>query len=152
MERELDYDVDLQTDLSNAFEGIDTTATFAAWQALPRTPPAGLHVEGVGDVDMPLSEKRIRQLIEKAQRVPCGRKIKPLPARRGRKTPPNVPVSGIWEIKGDQLDFLDPAWQEYLVNLSKRVATRLGVDAPIGAKLYNMRIFEKGATSKPDTE
>ncbi|KAI7941073.1 hypothetical protein MJO28_013358 [Puccinia striiformis f. sp. tritici] len=152
MERELDYDVDLQTDLSNAFEGIDTTATFAAWQALPRTPPAGLHVEGVGDVDMPLSEKRIRQLIEKAQRVPCGRKIKPLPARRGRKTPPNVPVSGIWEIKGDQLDFLDPAWQEYLVNLSKRVATRLGVDAPIGAKLYNMRIFEKGATSKPDTD
>ncbi|KAI7967562.1 hypothetical protein MJO29_000839 [Puccinia striiformis f. sp. tritici] len=71
---DLEYDIDWKEDLTKAFEAIKTPGSFATWGALPKTPPTGLHVDGVGDIAMPLSEGQIRQLIAKAHQPPFDRR------------------------------------------------------------------------------
>ncbi|KAH9473779.1 hypothetical protein MJO28_000392 [Puccinia striiformis f. sp. tritici] len=140
---DLEYDIDLKEDLTKAFKAIKTPGSFATWGALPKTPPTGLHVDGVGDIAMPLSEGQIRQLIAKAHQAPFDRRSETLV---------DVSVRNIWEIDGDQLRFLDPEWQGYLLDLGKRAATSLGIEGAIRAELYKMLINEKGAMFKPHTE
>ncbi|KAI9624022.1 hypothetical protein H4Q26_017033 [Puccinia striiformis f. sp. tritici PST-130] len=140
---DLGYDTNLRKDLTKAFETITTPGTFAAWEALPTTPPTGLHVDGIGEIAMPLGEEQVRQLIEKSHQAPYGRRSETLV---------DVSVRNTWQINGDQLSFHDPAWQAYLLDLSKRVATSLGINGPIQAELYKMLIYEKGAMFKPHTD
>ncbi|KAH9464394.1 hypothetical protein MJO28_001933 [Puccinia striiformis f. sp. tritici] len=139
----LDYDNDLKQDMTKALEAITNPGTFALWEALPTTPPAGLHVDGVGDIMLPLGEGQIRQLIDKSHQAPFGRRSETLI---------DVSVRNTWQINGDQLSFLDPAWQAYLLDISKKVATSLGIDGPIQAELHKMLIYEKGAMFKVHTD
>jgi hypothetical protein len=134
---------DLKGDLFKAFKGISAPGTFAAWEALPTTPPAGLHVESVGQITLPLDDGQIRRLIQKSHQAPYGRRSETLV---------DLSVRNTWEINGDQLLFLNPSWQAYLLDLSKTVASRLGINAPIRVELYKMLIYERGAMFKPHTE
>ncbi|KAI7967662.1 hypothetical protein MJO29_000939 [Puccinia striiformis f. sp. tritici] len=138
------YKAKLKADLNQAFEAIDTPGTFAAWQELPTTPPAGLYVDQVGDISMPLSEEQCRNLIAVAHRAPSGCESGTLIDDRH--------LGNIWEIGADRMDFLEPAWQGYLLSLSQLVVTMLGADGPIRLQLDKMLIYEKGAMSKPQTE
>ncbi|POW17510.1 hypothetical protein PSHT_06369 [Puccinia striiformis] len=49
-----------------------------------------------------------------------------------------------WQINADRLEFLEPAWQGYLLRLSDLVAAKLGVDGPIRVRLDKMLIYEPG--------
>ncbi|KNF04174.1 hypothetical protein PSTG_02525 [Puccinia striiformis f. sp. tritici PST-78] len=138
------YKAKLKADLNQAFEAIDTPGTFAAWQELPTTPPAGLYVDQVGDISMPLSEEQCRNLIAVAHRAPSGCESGTLIDDRH--------LGNIWEIGADRMDFLEPAWQGYLLSLSQLVVTMLGADGPIRLQLDKMLIYEKGAMSKPQTD
>ncbi|KAA1082509.1 hypothetical protein PGT21_005771 [Puccinia graminis f. sp. tritici] len=143
MTTKTDYQANLKAELIKGFAAITTPGSFAAWEALPTTPPAGLSVDGVGQIDMPLSEGQIRELIAKAHQAPYGHRSETLV---------DLSVRNTWEINGNQLSFLDPAWQGYLLKLSKTVASKLGIMGPIRAELYKMLIYEKGAMFKAHTE
>ncbi|KNZ59085.1 hypothetical protein VP01_1801g3 [Puccinia sorghi] len=134
----------LHVSLLRAFDTINTPGTFAASKALPETPPAGLHVNGVGDILLPLSKEQTQQLIEKAQQagVSIGE----------QKKLDNLPIPNTWEFNADQLRFFDPAWQGYLLDLGKRAACKLGIQAPIRLELFKMDIYAKGVMTKPQTE
>ncbi|KAI9610302.1 hypothetical protein KEM48_002553 [Puccinia striiformis f. sp. tritici PST-130] len=69
---DLRYEVDFRQDIIQAFETITTSGTFAAWAALPTTPPTGLHVDGVGKITMHIGKEQVRQLIETSHRAPFG--------------------------------------------------------------------------------
>jgi len=126
----------LKADLSQAFNHISHTGSFAASGALPKLPLPGLHVDGVGDIGLPLSEEQIRLLIAKAQ--PQGGRLA------------EASVGKISEIGADALEFYDPAWQVYQPKLSQLAGTQLGVvDTPIRLKLEKMIIYEAGAMTKP---
>ncbi|KAA1079297.1 hypothetical protein PGT21_006957 [Puccinia graminis f. sp. tritici] len=143
MTTKTDYQANLKAELIKGFAAITTPGSFAAWEALPTTPPAGLSVDGVGQIAMPLSEGQIRELIAKAHQAPYGHRSETLV---------DLSVRNTWEINGNQLSFLDPAWQGYLLKLSKTVASKLGIMGPIRAELYKMLIYEKGAMFKAHTE
>ncbi|PLW57373.1 hypothetical protein PCANC_01788 [Puccinia coronata f. sp. avenae] len=140
---DLEYDESLKDDLYTALQGIKASGTFAAWGALPTTPPAGLHVEGVGDIPFPIQAATIQQLIAKAHQAPFGRRSETLI---------DVSVRNTWEIHGDQLRFLDPDWVRFLLDVSERVGADLGIQAPIRLDLYKMLIYEKGAMFKAHTD
>ncbi|POW17499.1 hypothetical protein PSHT_06370 [Puccinia striiformis] len=57
MDRHSKYTVRMKTKINRAFEALDI-GTFAAWEALPATLPAGLYVDEVGDIDMPSAKDR----------------------------------------------------------------------------------------------
>ncbi|OAV92299.1 hypothetical protein PTTG_03932 [Puccinia triticina 1-1 BBBD Race 1] len=88
---------------------INNCGTFAGWEALPTTPPAGFLLDGIGEIDLPLREGQVRQLIAKAHPAPSGRAGEPIA---------NIPVPHAWELGRDQLFFLEPTWQAYLVDLT----------------------------------
>ncbi|POW03046.1 hypothetical protein PSTT_11363, partial [Puccinia striiformis] len=136
-EADTDYRAKLKADLNLAFQAIDTTGAFAAWGTIPTTPPAYLHVDGIGHIGLPLVKEQVRQLIAIAHPAPSG---------LGSKTPK------IWKIGADRLEFLDPAWQGFQLRLSQNAAHKLGIVAPIRMQLDNMLIYDKGATSKPQTD
>ncbi|POV99155.1 hypothetical protein PSTT_13976 [Puccinia striiformis] len=93
---------------------------------------------------MPLSEEQCRNLIAVAHRAPSGCESGTLIDDRH--------LGNIWEIGADRMDFLEPAWQGYLLSLSQLVVTMLGADGPIRLQLDKMLIYEKGAMSKPQTD
>ncbi|KAI7946478.1 hypothetical protein MJO29_011005 [Puccinia striiformis f. sp. tritici] len=126
---------DLKDGLSKAFAAINSTGIFAAWEVLPTTPPAGLYVDDIGEIKMPLSEEQIQHLIDKAH-----------------PTPSHGPVGKIWELSKDQLEFLNPEWQPYMLDISKLVATKLGIDGWIRSDFIKMVIYEKGAMLRPNTD
>ncbi|KAI9621887.1 hypothetical protein KEM48_007495 [Puccinia striiformis f. sp. tritici PST-130] len=129
------YHLRLERWLSKAFAAINSTGIFAAWEVLPTTPPAGLYVDDIGEIKMPLSEEQIQHLIDKAH-----------------PTPSHGPVGKIWELSKDQLEFLNPEWQPYMLDISKLVATKLGIDGWIRSDFIKMVIYEKGAMLKPNTD
>ncbi|KAI9615021.1 hypothetical protein KEM48_005760 [Puccinia striiformis f. sp. tritici PST-130] len=55
---QLHYDTNLKEDLARAFRAIAIPGTFAAWQELPTIPPTGLHVDGIGKIEMPSTKHR----------------------------------------------------------------------------------------------
>ncbi|KNZ49247.1 uncharacterized protein VP01_5129g1, partial [Puccinia sorghi] len=145
MEGNVDYNVKLKTDLSRAFKAIDSVGRFAACGSFSTNPSAWLHVEGVGDIDLPLSEEQARQIIATSYRTP---------SNLGKAAPVDQqqPLGGISEISPDRLEFFDPNWQCFLLKLGHVVGKKLGVDVPIRMKLDKMVIYEKGAIPKPHTD
>ncbi|KAI9602231.1 hypothetical protein KEM48_000801 [Puccinia striiformis f. sp. tritici PST-130] len=144
MDRHSKYTVRMKTKINRAFEALDI-GTFAAWEALPATLPAGLYVDEVGDIDMPLSEGQARRLIAVAHQA--------APADSASSMLVDGESSGHpWQINADRLEFLEPAWQGYLLRLSDLVAAKLGVDGPIRVRLDKMLIYEPGGRSEPQTE
>ncbi|KNZ61111.1 uncharacterized protein VP01_1450g8 [Puccinia sorghi] len=145
MEGNADYNVKLKTDLSRAFKAIDSVGRFAAGGSFSTNPPAWLHVEGVGDIELPLSEEQARQIITTSYRIASNPgKVAPVDQQQ--------PLGGISEISPDRLEFFDPTWQCFLLKLGKVVGKKLGVDVPIRMKLDKMIIYEEGAIPKPHTE
>ncbi|KAI7962189.1 hypothetical protein MJO28_000283 [Puccinia striiformis f. sp. tritici] len=144
MDRHSKYTVRMKTKINRAFEALDI-GTFAAWEALPATLPAGLYVDEVGDIDMPLSEGQARRLIAVAHQA--------APADSASSMLVDGESSGHpWQINADRLEFLEPAWQGYLLRLSDLVAAKLGVDGPIRVRLDKMLIYEPGGRSEPQTD
>ncbi|KAI7967453.1 hypothetical protein MJO29_000730 [Puccinia striiformis f. sp. tritici] len=127
----------LQANLRTALKAIESTGTFAACTELRSALPVWLYVKGIGDIEMPISQEQIRQLINQAHQIQS--------ALRSKK-------QELWEIQADQLDFLDPAWQRYVPELSEAIGAKLGVQSPIRLHLEKMLIYGPGAGSEPQTE
>jgi hypothetical protein len=145
MEVSARYTVKLKSNLNEAVKAISLTGKFAAWEPIHTPLPAWICVDGVGDINLPLSEEQIQLLISKAHQAPD--------SGSETETPDvNLSVGNVWEIKPNQLEFLEPAWQGFLVGLSRLVAAKLGLDEPIRLDLYRMMIYGKGAMVKPKTE
>ena len=82
-------DTGLKADLLKALEAIQTSGSFAAFHALARAPPAGLFVDGIGSVDLPLGEGDAQRLIDKARQAPFG---------RGSETVIDTAIRNTWEL------------------------------------------------------
>ncbi|EFY95707.1 2OG-Fe(II) oxygenase superfamily protein [Metarhizium robertsii ARSEF 23] len=137
------YDVGLMDDLLSALSSIKTPGSFASFGVLPQPPPAGLFVDNVGDITMPLSEVQARQLIAKARQAPYG---------KGSATIVDTAVRKTWELDSGQFRFQSPHWPGFMRHLCAQVALNLGINAPIAAQIYKMLIYEKGAMFKAHTD
>ncbi|EGO55246.1 hypothetical protein NEUTE1DRAFT_102687 [Neurospora tetrasperma FGSC 2508] len=138
-----DYTVSLKDDLRKALDDVKVAGSFASFRKLLRSPPAGLYVDGVGDVAMPLGETQARQLIAKARQAPYG---------RGSETIVDTSVRNTWEIDAAQFSFNNQRWPGYVRQLCSHVAADLGIKSPIRAEIYKMLIYERGAMFKSHTD
>ncbi|KAH7141955.1 hypothetical protein EDB81DRAFT_885007 [Dactylonectria macrodidyma] len=135
--------IDSREDLLNALQGIETSGSFASFRALSKTPPAGLSVYGVGDIEMPLSEAQARQMIASARQAPYG---------KGSETLVDTSVRNTWELDASQFTFNNPSWPAYIQKLCAFVSQDLGINATIRAEVYKMLLYEKGAMFKSHTD
>ncbi|KAM4063726.1 2OG-Fe(II) oxygenase superfamily protein [Hirsutella rhossiliensis] len=133
----------LKQDLLGALSGIQTSGSFALFGVLPRPPPAGIFVDGIGDIAMPLGESQTSQLIAKARQAPYG---------KGSTTIVDTAVRNTWKLDAEQFALRSSAWPGFLGALCTRVARDLGINSTITAKLYKMLIYERGAMFKAHTD
>lgn len=144
---ELDVDdpEDVKTKLLTALSKVGENSAFAGYGDLPNMPYPALIVKDVGFVDLPLSESRARDLIQKSHQAPFG---------KGSDTVIDTDVRRTWEINADQLEFREPTtwWDQNIRDLEKRVGEELGMTANVKAELYKLLIYEEGAMFKPHTE
>ncbi|KAK3400751.1 hypothetical protein B0T20DRAFT_152426 [Sordaria brevicollis] len=138
------YKVNLMKDLCEALDNVKVAGSFASFRPLKETPPAGLHVDGIGPISMPLHETQARQLISKARQAPFG---------KGSETVVDTSVRNTWELDASQFTFTDPNWPGYLQSIINDVASDLGIiNSPIRAEIYKMLLYERGAMFKSHTD
>lgn len=134
---------DIRIDLLFALASINTPASFACFGALKRTPPAGIVVDGVGEIEMPLSESQARQIIAAARQAPYG---------KGSETLVDTSVRNTWELDASQFTFKNPTWPGHIQKISAAVGKDLGINTTIKAEVYKMLLYEEGAIFKSHTE
>ncbi|KAK4033729.1 hypothetical protein C8A01DRAFT_39815 [Parachaetomium inaequale] len=136
----------VMVDIRKALDDIQTPGSFSAIGGLAEHRFAdrlGLHVEGVGDIAMPLQEEQARQLIAQCRQAPYG---------KGSEAPVDTSVRNTWELDASQLEFRSAAWAKTLDHCVEFTAKSLGISSPIVAELYKMLIYEKGAMFKAHTD
>jgi predicted 2-oxoglutarate/Fe(II)-dependent dioxygenase YbiX len=138
------------TTLQDVYESLDdlqtpgSTCTGGVASVLPIL--AGLTVQRVGIVPLPITETTAKALKAVAQHAPHG---------KGTETIVDRTVRDTLQINADQVSFQNPQWKESLEKLVHAAATALRV-APntVEAHLYKLLLYETGGFFKKhrDTE
>jgi hypothetical protein len=121
--------------LSQLLASLGASAAFATHFSIEANPQ--LHVEGVGDVQLPVSIHTAHRLCAVAQPAHHGYKDETRLDRRVRDT---------WEIAAAQLRFDSPQWPAALAGALDRIRRDLGLsrDIQLDAQLHNLLIYAPG--------
>jgi hypothetical protein len=125
---------------------VESAGSFATFGSCENFVLPGVCVDDVGPIRVPLSAQDAQSLIQVSREAPFG---------IGNKTLVDEAVRKTWEIDGDKVFFKNKAWQCWLKDIVKMVATDLGVAGgtnSVKAELYKMLLYEKGAMFMPHKE
>src|ERR1700735_5417723 len=130
-------------DLENALQGdFDFKGNFAFATPLPQAPNPGLHIEGLGLIGLPLSERDAKLVIGIAAQAPFG---------RGERTVIDTEVRDTFEVEPARVTFQNPTWDVFVKELvSKSVWPELGVGTyktPPRCELYKLLMYQTGSQS-----
>ena len=129
-----------QDDLEDLLKGdFDFKGKFALSETFESTPLPGLHIEGIGVIGFPLSERDAKLIEAAATQAPFG---------KGTETVVDTTVRDTFEINPDKFSFKNPAWIEFLRTVTKKVATGLGLPPnrpPPVAELYKLLLYKTGS-------
>ena len=106
----------------------------------------GLHVQGVGDIGLPISEHDAQRIISLSKQAPFG---------KGSETFVDTSVRRTWEIDAKHIELRHPKWPSLKRNMIDDVASQLGItrgSENVQAELYKLLIYEPGAMFKPHKE
>ena len=132
--------VEIQKQLLEALKKIDRPGTFCTSGLLPPM-VAGLEVEGIGAVALPLGKRDAAALKKQARQAPYG---------KGVKTVVDTYVRRVWEIDAEQVALTNPQWSTVLDQLMRTVQTELGLEKQkLDAHLYKLLLYEKGSFFLP---
>ncbi|KAF4985664.1 hypothetical protein FGRMN_11132 [Fusarium graminum] len=137
------FQVGFKEDLLDAITDIRSTGTFASSSSISRPAVLPIHVNGVGEIALPLGEYQARQLIAQAHQAPYG---------KGSDTLVDTTVRNTWELNPSQFNIESPPWTWLIRQLCDNVATSLGINTRVYAHIYKMLVYEKGAMFKAHTD
>ncbi|MES2775434.1 MAG: hypothetical protein V4722_14765 [Bacteroidota bacterium] len=96
----------------------------------------GLIINNALEISFPLAVMQIEALIKQAHKAPFG---------KGSKTIVDTNVRSVWEIDGDKILFLNPAWDVLIADILKKVKAGLGIEkTEVSASFYKLLIYETG--------
>lgn len=105
------------------------------------TIPLGLHVDGMGDVELPLSAAAAKRLIKLCQQAPYG---------KGTETVVDTKVRKVWELGTDRFTIRNPHWDMLLGLVLREVEEKLGLPREsLEAHPYKLLVYEKGSFFLP---
>ncbi|KAF6756353.1 hypothetical protein DFP72DRAFT_1066708 [Ephemerocybe angulata] len=138
---------DLNSDLLAALSGdFEYLGNFYDWivDSWPVVPDPELTIEGVGRVDLPLTEECAKAVIARAVQAPYG---------KGELTVVDTTVRDTWAIEPSSIVFENAEWAKYIANtVTPQVWKALGVAAPIcnaRCELYKLLLYQTGSHFLP---
>lgn len=149
-EAKSEEDEHVETTLSELIEvlnEVDTPGSTCA-AGLATCPPSvpGLHVEGVGDIPLPISDAQVKFLASVLEQAPYG---------KGMETIFDKSVRNTLQVDPSKNTIQNPACDPCLKKLVHQVAESLGVSPSlVRAELYKLLLYEEGGFFKKhrDTE
>ena len=132
--------LDFQNDLEDVLKGdFDFKGKFAVSHTFASTPLPGLHIQGIGTIGFPLSDRDAKLIETAATQAPFG---------KGTETVVDTTVRDTFEINPDKFCFKNPAWPDFLRKVTKQVADGLGLPPklpPPRAELYKLLLYKTGS-------
>ena len=124
----------LQGDLERVLQGFNFKGKFAVSHTFAPTHLPSLHIQGIGVIGFPLSDRDAKLIEVAATQAPFG---------KGTET-----VRDTFEINPDKFSFKNPAWSDFLHTVVKQVADGLGLPSnspPPRAELYKLLLYKTGS-------
>jgi hypothetical protein len=124
----------IAADLAKLLAKVNRPGDFCAAGTTELFAPS-LHVEGVGQIALPLLPAQATSLIATAEPAPYG---------RGQETVVDPSVRLTWQIAPERVRIQGRHWQRTLDTIVARVAEGLGVDELIDAEFYKLLVYDPG--------
>lgn len=138
---------EISGNLSAALQAIKDNGTFATSGYFSSAPNPALSINGIGMIGLPLSNRDAETIIAAGIQAPFG---------HGERTVVNKDVRDTWELQPDQLQFLNPAWKDWIERVVMvKVANDLGIaDSAQTAKceLHKLLLYKEGGHFLPHKE
>ena len=138
------------TSLQDVFEAISKVehAGMSSGSGLaPSLPSApGLHVTGVGEIPLPLTEVYANLLKNEAEQAPHG---------QGSKTVLDLSIRNTLQIDPTKVSIMNPSWESGLESLKKQAVETLNLSIDpklVRIELYKLLIYESGGFFKKHRE
>lgn len=128
----------------NDLDAPGSTCAAGPATVLPSIPK--LHVEGVGDISLPITKEQAKLLAAVAVQAPHG---------KGMETIVDTSVRNTLQIDPSKVSFKDPDWDYSIEILAEQAAEDLGVNPSlVRAEVYKLLLYEPGGFFKKhrDTE
>lgn len=126
--------------LLGVLKTIKGSGSFLASGISPLIHP-GLHVEGIGEIGLPVTAGQAKEIISQAKRAPFG---------KGSQTITDASVRNVWEIDADQLSFGNEEWEKSFRQIIEKVKQALGIEeSSVTASLYKLLVYETGSFFLP---
>ena len=130
-----------QGDLEEALQGdFDFKGNYAFATPLPQAPNPGLHIEDLGLIGLPLSERDAKLIMGCAVQAPFG---------HGERTVVDTNVRDTFEVEPAKVSFQNPAWDFYVKDLVTRsIWPELGVGVYTTVprcELYKLLLYQTGS-------
>ncbi|MFM9963868.1 MAG: 2OG-Fe(II) oxygenase [Planctomycetaceae bacterium] len=131
-------------ELLEVLKGLGDSAAYCATGTVGAVLP-GLHVEGVGDVGVPVSAEDAKRLIKQAAQAPYG---------RGEETVVDPNVRRVWQLEPSQFALRNAEWKSSLALIVEAVRQEFGIAQKVESQLYKLLVYEQGSFFAPhrDTE
>ncbi len=132
-------------DLRECLIELDYQGTFFSSQTAQSFINPGLQVKEIGTIGLPLSVRDAQAIAGVCKQSPFG---------KGAQTVVDETVRQTWELDTHEFTCRNPAWQDYVNTLLKKVVEDLGVQVRCSAEPYKFLLYEEGAFFKAhrDTE
>jgi hypothetical protein len=118
---------------------LEFQGSFAFSRTYNEAPNPVLHLDGAGNIGLPLSHREAKVVIEHCAQAPFG---------KGEQTVVDKDVRDTWEIDSQKIRFDNPAWVAFMGRVSQDICTTLGVNFQASqprCELYKLLLYEKGS-------
>lgn len=133
--------------LSAALRAIKGNGTFATSGHFSSTPNPALSINGIGVIGLPLCNRDAEIIIAVGTQAPFG---------NGERTVVDKDVRDTWELQPNQLQFLNPAWNDWIEKeVMVKAANDLRVADPaqtVKCELHKLLLYKEGGHFLPHKE
>ncbi|KAI8943029.1 hypothetical protein NX059_001065 [Plenodomus lindquistii] len=136
---------DFMVRLRDCLDDVEHDGTFFSFQSMEAYINPGLHINGIGAVGLPLSDRDAQALAKVSKQSPFG---------KGDATVIDETVRKTWELDTTEFQCRNPAWAPFLETLRSHAVQALGVQVAAHVQPYKLLLYEEGAFFKlhRDTE
>ncbi|KIM21997.1 hypothetical protein M408DRAFT_12274 [Serendipita vermifera MAFF 305830] len=124
--------------------GFKFVGSYYASQSYPQAPSPQIQVEGVGVINLPLTQDAAKRLIAGCTQAPFG---------KGERTIVDKKVRDTWEMEASKITFTNPTWTNWIDTvILPTVYEKLGVSIHASqpkAELYKLLLYETGSHFLP---
>lgn len=146
-EEEMSDPSDIWEQLETCLGSIEDSGTFATSGVFPTAPIPVLSIEGIGIVGLPLSSRDAEAIVAVAAQAPFG---------HGERTVVDTNVRDTWELRPNQVQFLNPLWQNFIEEeVLVKAASDLGVSnaaQTVRCELHKVLLYKEGGHFLPHKE